>query len=97
MSSIQQGKSFDTYVLVGYFIFVLKICTKCVHRLGSSQCSPQTMHAWGKMRNFIILKQIHGDKGYFLMFAISVHSIRKSIFRHLWVKESIIIFLLFTV
>ena len=28
------------YVLVGYFILILKKCIKCMYRWGSSQCSP---------------------------------------------------------
>ena len=55
-TSIQQSKKF-LYVLVGYFILILKKCMKRVLRASSSQCSPQIMHAWGRMRNFYYFKK----------------------------------------
>ena len=63
MTSLQQGKSIYKYVLVGYFILILKKCINCVYRMGSSQHSPRIMRAWERMRNFIILKRICGFKG----------------------------------
>ena len=67
LTSIQQDKSFYNYVLVGYFILILKKCMKCMLRVGSSQCSPRIMCAWGRMRNFIISKRICGLKGSSIM------------------------------
>ena len=46
------------------FILIIKKCMKHVYRLGSSQCSPQTMHAWERIRNFITSKRICGLKDY---------------------------------
>ena len=43
------------YVLVGYFILILKKCMKCVLRI---------MRTWERMRNFNISKRICGFKGY---------------------------------
>ena len=60
-TSIQQVKSFYTYVLVGYFTLILQSCIKRVYRLSSIQRFPQTMHAWGRI-HFIILKRIWGFK-----------------------------------
>ena len=65
LTSIQQGKSFYMYILVGYFMLILKKCMKCVLRVGSSQRSPRIMRAWERMRNFIISKRICGLKTFF--------------------------------
>ena len=54
LTSIQQDKSFYMYVLVGYFILIIKMCIKWVHRMGSSQRLPRIMRPWERMRNFII-------------------------------------------
>ena len=38
-------------------MLILMNCIKYVYRLGSSQRSPQTMHAWEGMHNYIILRE----------------------------------------
>ena len=60
---IQQGKNFYIYVLVGYFILIIKMCVKSVYRMGGSQRLPPIMHVWERTRNFIIIKRIRGFKG----------------------------------
>ena len=44
-------------------MLIMKMYIKCVYRMGSSQRLPQIMHAWERMRNFIILTKICRFKG----------------------------------